>query len=263
MPRYRAFDPAEPLVDGRRERFAHLRLIGVTAPEAAEKADIRKRNGEKIADGNAWKIDREPQVAARVAYLAGHETAVTRETRGYVRNRLMSLISLDVLRDFAIIGDVLAPGAIDQDGKPVTVKRVIGLDLEALKRSGCSALVAGFEIDGETGAIKFSTPALSDILAAVNQLRDMYGLKAARRTELTGKDGAPIQTAEIVRYDISDKPLSLDEWTQQYVPALLPENTKDSPSGTDCSTCEAELAPKQLGAEHDRAAARTDKNPDE
>jgi hypothetical protein len=263
MPKQRALDPAEPLVDGRRERFAHLRLLGLAPPEAAEKAGIRKRNGEKIADGNAWKIDREPQVAARVAYLAGHETAITRETRGYLRNRLMGLISIDVLRDFAIIGDVLVPGAIDQNGKPVTVKRVIGLDLEALKRSEMSAMVAGFEIDGEPGAIKFSTPALSDILAAVNQLRDMYGLKAARRTELTGKDGAPIQTAEIVRYDISDKPLSLDEWTQQYVPALRPENTKDSPSSTDCSTCEAELAPKQLGAEHDRAAARTDKNPDE
>jgi hypothetical protein len=222
MPKKRLADPAEPLRDGRRERFAHLRLIGVAPPEAAEKAGIAKRDGQKLADGNAWKIDREPQVVARIAYLAGHETAITRETRGYVRNRLMSLISLDVLRDFAIIGDVLVPGAIDQDGKPVTVKRVIGLDFEALKRSGCSALVAGFEIDSETGAIKFSTPDLTDILGAINQLRDMYGLKAARRTELTGKDGAPIQTAEIVRYDISDKPLSIEDWTKQHAEQVNP-----------------------------------------
>jgi hypothetical protein len=216
MPKQGIFDPAEPLKDGRRERFAHLTLIGLQPPQAADQAGIRKRDGEKIADGNAWKIYHEPKVAARIAHLAGHETAITRETRGYVRNRLMGLISLDVLRDFAIIGDVLVPGAIDQQGKPVTVKRVIGLDLEALKRSGCSSLVAGFEVDSETGAIKFSTPDLTDILGAINQLRDMYGLKAARRTELTGKDGAPIQTAEIVRYDISDKPMSLEDWTKQH-----------------------------------------------
>jgi hypothetical protein len=223
MPKQGLFDPAEPLKDGRRERFAHLRLIGIAPPQAAEEAGIRKRDGSKIADGNAWKIDHEPQIAARKAYLAGHETAIVRETRGYLRNRLMALISIDVLRDFAIIGDVIVPGAIDQDGKAVTVKRVVGLDLEALKQSEVSALISGFEIDGETGAIKFSTPDRGDVLAAIGQLRDMYGLKAPRRTELTGKDGAPIQTAEIVRYDISDKPMSLEDWTAQHA---------ESPAGT-------------------------------
>src|ERR1700683_941541 len=163
LPRPRV-DPSEPLLDARRERFAHLRLIGLPPPAAAAQAGITKRDGEPIADGNAWKIDHEPQVGARKAFLAGHETAIIRETRGYIRNRLMGLIAVDVLRDFAILGDVIVQGAIDQDGKPVTVKRVVGLDLEALKKSDVSALVAGFEIDGETGAIKYSTPALTDIL---------------------------------------------------------------------------------------------------
>src|ERR1700676_2886681 len=140
------FDPSEPLADGRRERFAHLRLIGLPAPIAAAQAGITKKDGEPILDGNAWKIDRNPQVTARKAFLAGHETAIVRETRGYVRNRLMGLIGVDVLRDYAILGDVIVPGAIDQEGKPVTVKRVIGLDLEALKRSDISSLVAGFEV---------------------------------------------------------------------------------------------------------------------
>jgi hypothetical protein len=210
------FDPSESLPDGRRERFAHLRLIGLSAPIAARQAGIVKKNGQPLADGNAWKIDREPNVVARKAFLGGHETAIVRETRGYIRNRLMALISIDVLRDFAILGDVEVPGTIGQDGKPVTVKRVVGLDLEALKQSDVSALIAGFEIDGETGAIKFSTPALTDVLAAVNQLRDMYGLKAPRRTELTGKDGEPIQAALTTRYEISDKPMTLEEWNAQY-----------------------------------------------
>lgn len=215
LPRAR-FDPSEPLVDTRRERFAHLRLIGLPPPAAAAQAVITKRDGKPIADGNAWKIDHEPQVVARKAFLAGHETAIVRETRGYVRNRLMGLIGIDVLRDFAILGDVIVPGAIDQDGKPVTVKRVVGLDLEALKHSDVSALAAGFEVNCETGEIKFSTPALSDILAAIAQVRDMYGLKAARRTELTGKDGAPIEAALTTRYDISDKPLTPAEWNAEY-----------------------------------------------
>jgi len=214
MPKQGIFDPAEPLKDKRRERFAHLRLIGIAPPEAAEKAGIRKRSGEKIADGNAWKIEHEPQVSARVAYLAGHETAITRETRGYVRDRLMRAASINVLRDFAIIADVMVPGAIDETGKPLTVRRVVGIDWDALKASGHSAVVNGFKFDADTGMLTaFET---EDALNALNQLRDMYGLKAARRTELTGKDGAPIQTAEIVRYDISDKPMSLEDWTKQH-----------------------------------------------
>jgi hypothetical protein len=47
--------------------------------------------------------------------------------------------------------------------------------------------------------------------------RDSNLLDETERTDqLTGKDGAPIQTAEIIRYDISDKPLTADEWTKAY-----------------------------------------------
>ncbi len=68
-------DPAKPLTDPRRKRFAHLRLIGLTPPIAARQAGIVKQSGEPLADGNTWKIGHEPRVAARIAYLAGIATA--------------------------------------------------------------------------------------------------------------------------------------------------------------------------------------------
>jgi hypothetical protein len=210
----KVFNPAEPLSDGRRERFAHLRLIGLTPPIAAREAGLKKKNGAPIADGNAWKIDHEPQVTARKAFLSGHETAIVRETRGFVRNRLMSVASLDLLRDFAILGDVEVPGTIGQDGKPATVKRIIGIDWAALKASEHSIAISTFKFDADTGIMtEFDR---DDAMAALGQIRDMYGIKAPRRTELTGKDGAAIDTALTVRYDISDTPLTPAEWEQQY-----------------------------------------------
>jgi hypothetical protein len=213
LPRAR-FDPSEPLLDGRRERFAHLRLIGLPAPLAALQAGIRTKEGKPIRDGNAWKIDREPQVIARKAFLGGHEVTVVRETRGYIRNRLMNVITRDLLRDYAIIGDVVLSDVIDETGKPMTIRRIVGIDWDKLKQSEHSATVTSFKFDKETGMmVEF---VVDDPMAAIAQIRDMYGLKAPRRTELTGKDGEPIQAALTTRYDISDKPLTPAEWDAEY-----------------------------------------------
>lgn len=200
------FDPAEPLRDVRYERFAHLRVIGIALAQAAVEAGLTTRQGKPWLPGNVARLDRHPEVVARKAFLAGHETAIVRETRGFVRNRLMSVASLDLLRDFAIIEEV------DVGGKKV--HRVIGIDWPALKASEHSVAVSGFKFDRETGMmVEFAT---SDALQAISQLRDMYGLRAARRTELTGKDGAAIDAALTVRYDISDAPLSPEDWEKQY-----------------------------------------------
>ena len=246
-------DYAEPLRDERYERFAHLRLIGIPHETAAWAAGFHNKRGKPLLPGNSARLDRHPDIIGRKAYLAGHETAILRETRGFIRQRLMNVVTRDLLRDFAIIGDAVVPGVIDEAGQPMTIRRVIGIDWDKLKASDHSATVTSFKFDRETGMM--TEFVVDDPMAAIAQLRDMFGLKAPRRTELTGKDGAPIQTAEIVRYEISDQPMSIEDWTQQYVPAPRSENTGDSPSGTDCSTCEAELAPNQLGAEHNRAAA--------
>lgn len=200
------FDASEPLRDSRYERFAHLRVIGVPCAIAAAEAGFVGKNGKPILPGNAARLDRHPQVIARKVFLAGHEVAVTRETRGFIRNQLMSVASLNLLRDFAILGEAKVGGR--------KVPRVIGIDWKALQASEHSSAIAGFKFDRETGVmVEFSR---DDKLQTLAQLRDMYGLKAPRRTELTGKDGAPIESALTTRYEISDTPMSDEEWSKQY-----------------------------------------------
>ena len=204
----------EPLADPRYERFAHLRSIGIPHEAAAWAAGFQTPRGKPILRGNSARLDRHRDVIGRKAFLAGHETAIIRETRGFIRQRLMNVVTRDLLRDYAIIGDAVILGVIDETGKQLTVRRVIGIDWDKLKASDHSATVTSFKFDRETGMM--TEFVVDDPMMAIGQLRDMYGLKAPGRTELTGKDGAPIQTAEIVRYDIGDKPLTPDEWAKQY-----------------------------------------------
>jgi hypothetical protein len=202
------FDASEPLRDPRYERFAHLRVIGVPCAIAAVEAGFVAKTGKPMLPGNAARLDKHPQIVARKVFLAGHETAVTRETRGFVRNQLMSIASLDLLRDFAVLGEAKVLGK--------RVARVIGIDWKALQASENSSAIAAFKFDRETGVMVEFTR--DDKLQALAQLRDMYGLKAPRRTELTGKDGSPIESALKTRYEISDVPMSDEEWSKQYAP---------------------------------------------
>lgn len=184
------FDPAEPLRDERYERFAQLRVIGVPCRVAANDAGFRSKGDRPILPGNAARLDRHPEVRARKAHLAGDDVEVLRETREFVRDRLMRSATLDVLREFAILGTVQVEGK--------KVARVIGIDWEALKASDHSVAVTGFKFDRETGMmVEFSR---DDPQQAIAQLRDMYGLRAARRKEITGKDGGPIKTQDLSAY---------------------------------------------------------------
>jgi hypothetical protein len=123
---------------------------------------------------------------------------MVRETRAFVHKHLTSIISLDLLRYYAVV-----------DRK---TNRVVGIDWKVLQESENSSAISSFRFDRETGVLVEFTR--DDKLQAIAQLRDMYGLKAPRRTELTGKDGAPIETA--VSYEITDVPMSDEEWSKQY-----------------------------------------------
>jgi hypothetical protein len=215
-------DYSEPLADPRYERFAHLRLIGIPHEAAAWAAGFQTARGKPLLRGNSARLDRHKDVIGRKAFLAGHEIAILRETRGFIRQRLMNVITRDLLRDFAVIGDCLVPGTIDEDGKPMTVRRVIGIDWDRLKVSDHSATVTSFKFDRDTGMM--TEFVVDDPLQAIAQLRDMFGLKAPRRTELTGKDGEPIQAALTTRYEISDKPMTPAEWDAEY--AAEPETAE-------------------------------------
>jgi hypothetical protein len=176
-----AFNPEVPLSDERYERFAQLRVIGVPPKTAAQEA------GLPVTHRNAPRYDRHPEIAARKAFLAKDEADVIAATRLFVRDRLMSSATLDVLADFAIVGNVEVGGK--------KVPRIVGIDWRKLKNSEQSIAITGFKFDRETGMMTEFTR--DEPMQAIAQLRDMYGLRAPRRTELTGKGGGPVQTIDV------------------------------------------------------------------
>jgi hypothetical protein len=190
------FDASIPLRDDRYERFSQLRVIGVPCQSAANEAGFRSRGtktspGDKpILPGNAARLDRHPEVIARKGYLASDDAEVIAATRLFVRDRLMKSATLDVLDQFAIVGTV------EIEGKKVP--RIIGIDWEELKASDQSIAITGFKFDRETGMMTEFTR--DDPQAALAQIRDMYGLRAPRRTELTGRGGGPVQTLDVSKY---------------------------------------------------------------
>jgi hypothetical protein len=184
------FDPAIPLRDERYERFAQLRVIGVPCRAAAHEAGFRAKGDKPILPGNAARLDRHAEVCARKAYLAKDDAEAIAATRNFVRDRLMRSATLDVLADFAIIGTT------EVDGKKVA--RIVGIDWDALQKSEQSIAITGFKFDRDTGVMTEFTR--DDPLAAITQLRDMYGLRAARRKEISGPDGGPIQTEDVTQY---------------------------------------------------------------
>lgn len=186
------FDPALPLSDPRYERFSQLRVIGVAKKEAAWEAGFRKEGAadRPILPGNAARLDRHPEVMARKAYLAKDDDDVIMQTRLLIRERLMAAATLDVLADYAIIGTV------EVGGKKVS--RVIGIDWRKLKNSEHSAVITKFKFDPETGVlVDFDR---DDPMGALNQLRDMYGLRAPRKKEHSGPNGGPMQHEDVTRY---------------------------------------------------------------
>lgn len=187
------FDPAEPLsivLDERYERLAQLAVIGVPKQTAAWEAGFRAKRDQPVRAGNVARYFRDPRVRARMAFLAGDRAEVVAAARAFVAERLMSWATLDVLSEFAIVAEVEVAGT--------KVPRIIGIDWSRLKASEHSSAVTGFKFDRETGMmIEFDCIKPDDAIA---QLRDMYGFRAPRRTEVTGRGGGPVQTLDVNKY---------------------------------------------------------------
>lgn len=170
------FDPAVPLADVRYERFAQLRVMGVPTREACREA------GLPLSGWNHTRYDRHPEVVARKAYLAKDDADIVAATRLDVREQLMLSAKLDVIGEFGLLKVETI------DGKKVC--RVVGVDWKKMVASGKSAAITKFRFDSETGVlVDFDR---DDRMQAISQLRDMYGLRAARRMEMTGKGGGPV-----------------------------------------------------------------------
>ena len=178
------FDASVPLSDPRYERFSQLRVgLGLSSYEAAREA------GLPVTHRNAPRYDRHPEILARKAHLAKDDASIIAATRLEVLDQLLVSAKLDVLAEFGILGNVEVGGK--------KVPRVVGIDWKKLIASGKSAAITKFRFDPETGVlVDFDR---DDRLQAIGQIRDMFGLRAPRRTELTGKGGGPVQSLDVTK----------------------------------------------------------------
>jgi hypothetical protein len=181
------FDPTVPLSDERYELFARYRVMGMPKDVAAWEAGFRAKGDQPLRPGNVARLDRHPEVKARKAFLAGDETVIVQELRRFTTQRLVGWAGLDVLHQFAVVESET------KEGK--TVSRMVGIDWAAWKASGRPGTLTGVKLDPATGAVvDCSWEKSSDAIA---QLRDMYGMRAPRRKEISGPDGGPVQTVDL------------------------------------------------------------------
>jgi hypothetical protein len=181
-PRPLEVDPTKPLQNEKHEQFARLRALLVPRLIAAREAGY-----DEMTAGNAAKLDRRKDIRARVAILAGMDEQMIRDKRARIEARLMAVMESDLLRDFAIIE--MRPHG--EDGKQIG--EIVGIDWAAVRASDSSAIVSKFKFDPKTGRlVDFER---DDVLAAIAQLRDMYGFKSVAKvalTDPTGEKGVPL-----------------------------------------------------------------------
>jgi hypothetical protein len=162
-PRPGDFDPTMPLRNEKHEHFARLRAILTPKLLAAREAGF-----ETMTPGNVAKLDRRPDVRARIAALSKMDEEIIRMKRERIEARLMKAMEADILRDFAIVEKVVVKG--------VETSKVVGVDWEKLRQSDSSAIISEFIFDSETGHLtRFKR---DDALNAAAQLRDMLGFRA-------------------------------------------------------------------------------------
>ena len=152
-----------------------MRAIGVAIGAAAHEAGFRTRDGRPLLPGNSARLDRRADVRGRKAHLAADEEKVIRETRTFVRERLLKVAATDLIGQFGIVELYERSGT--------QVGRLVGVDWHKIRESGAGIVVGSLRFDPETGALTQFTR--DDALNALGQLRDMYGLKAPARVEGT------------------------------------------------------------------------------
>jgi hypothetical protein len=116
-------------------------------------------------------------------------------------------------------GSSMAANARKRAALPQVKARMTELAAPAQRQAESEVVASVDDANRKLGAIagvafKPDCVKPSDQVAAMNLQARINGWLAPRRTELTGKDGAPIETA--VSYEITDVPMSDEEWAQQY-----------------------------------------------
>jgi hypothetical protein len=185
MKRKPRFDPTLPLRNVRHETFARARIVLETPLRA-----MRLAGYDKPTVGNAARLDRHPNIVARVRHLSACDNDLGMLTLR--RNRIRNLLERIALADrTALFEEVNVPDhdkdgkAIVIDGKPLmcTVRKLRPFgDLTEDER----LLIEGLEFDGE----KYKAKTV-ERLPAIAALRKLDGLDRPEKVAFTDPDGNP------------------------------------------------------------------------
>lgn len=171
-----AYDPTQPLKHDREEAYAQQRSLGYSPTESG------RNLGWNVRSGAISKCEAKPRVQRRIAHLRRRDLsdAMLAEKRKQIAERLELIAAFNLL-DFV---------RRDADGHLIDGEPHV--DWDALSDSECAIAINEFRYDKDTGRLVHFRR--DDRLAAIAQLRDMYGLKAPTisHAEITGKNGASL-----------------------------------------------------------------------
>jgi hypothetical protein len=177
MKRKPKFDPALPLRNVRHEAFARARVVLETPLQAMQHAGY-----EKPTTGNAARLDRHPNIIARVGHLSAcdNDLAMVTLRRNRIRNMLERIALVDRTR---LVENAEEP--IIFEGKPVIV------DGKALTRKVQRLRAFPEMTEDERLLIEIDGDKVKTVfrLDAVAQLRKLDGLDRPEKVAITDPSG--------------------------------------------------------------------------
>jgi hypothetical protein len=174
-------------IDTKRKAYAFERSLGLPPAEACRRA------GGKVENGHATKWERARPVQDWLRYYRslGQTEEMLAEKRARIEERL-SLAAYGNIFEFAEMVERVVT-VLDKNGSHREIRAKSPLiDWDALKESPFAPIISAFKFDKDTGELVHFER--DDALAAINQLRDMHGFKAAAKLEHSGPNGGPIET---------------------------------------------------------------------
>lgn len=167
-----------PLKNPARELYAQERALNTSPREAARIVHAQFGRYAPQTGAATW-LENNAAVRARIAHLRQLDDEMLAAKFERLERRLTLSAGCNILA-FAHLD-------------PTTRNPVI--DWEKVMASDYAVTINEFVFDSETGALtRFKR---DDSLAAVAQLRDLYGFKSSTRHEHTGKGGGPITTVDL------------------------------------------------------------------
>ena len=155
------------------ERYAFERALLTPKQQAVEAAGFcaETSHGRR---SHASRLDRMACIRDRINELRAQDEDMLREKRARLEERLNVVAFGDLLKDCC---------TLDENGNP-------DVDWNKVIANGLSVIVSKFKFDKETG--RLTDFERDRALDAIAQLRQLNGLDAPKRVELTGKDQTPL-----------------------------------------------------------------------